>query len=744
MSPETLNLLNTQSSRPDDPELAIEMLGIEGVAYAHLHQFPDAESALAQGEKLCSTMDARSCGHIIRANGVLAVERGHLPEAQQFFQQSLSFARSHGDQFLAATALLNLGLTSLQEGHFDEAVDQTEESYLTATAIDAGDIAQTALGNLGWAYYNLGDADKALDLSLEAEKLAIGVGDVINQVAYLNNAGYVYAQKHDLASARSAYEQTLGLAHRIGSQRHVYNALRALALVSLESGDLAEARKDANEAIRIAQTDHNRMDELYPLLVTGFIAARSNSWTEAEHIFREVDQDKDGNASLRWRAQHGLARLYQDEKRFDDADREYRASLATFEAARSSLRRTDSKLPFSSNAYRIYDDYVDFLTAQGKTNGALRWADYSRARTLGDRLGLMGKQVSPRPEVFDAQAIARRAKGTLLFYWLGEKRSYLWLVTPKKTTLFPLPAGSEINAAAERYRKSLTGPLDVLAAANRDGTWLYTTLVAPAQRMLPNETRFLVIPDGSLNNLNFETLIVSEPRLHYWIEDATVSNVSSLRLLAGSTAETAGRGRLLLIGNSVAPNKEYPELPKAPAEMESVASHFQASGREVLSRDQATPAAYLSSHPEQFSYIHFVAHGTANRLNPLDSAIVLSRNGTGNDSFKLYARDIIRYRLQARLVTISACYGAGERSYSGEGLVGLSWAFLKAGAHEVVAALWEVSDTSTEQLMGEFYDELDRGTRPEAALRAAKLSLLHSSNFRKPFYWAPFQLYAGL
>jgi CHAT domain-containing protein len=117
--------------------------------------------------------------------------------------------------------------------------------------------------------------------------------------------------------------------------------------------------------------------------------------------------------------------------------------------------------------------------------------------------------------------------------------------------------------------------------------------------------------------------------------------------------------------------------------------------------------------------------------------------GAEDDSFKLYARDIIRHPLKADLVTISACYGADGRTYAGEGLVGLSWAFLRAGAHNVVAALWEVTDASTPQLMDKFYGELEKGASPDAALRAAKLSLLRDSRFHSPFYWAPFQLYAG-
>ena len=136
-----------------------------------------------------------------------------------------------------------------------------------------------------------------------------------------------------------------------------------------------------------------------------------------------------------------------------------------------------------------------------------------------------------------------------------------------------------------------------------------------------------------------------------------------------------------------------------------------------------------------------VTHGTASRAHPLDSAVILSPEG---ESSKLYARDIVKQRLAAYLVTISACNGSGIRAYSGEGLVGLSWAFLRAGAHNVIAALWDVNDTSTPQLMDKLYEELARGRDPATALRAAKLSLLHSDSvYKKPFYWAPFQLYAG-
>jgi CHAT domain-containing protein len=485
------------------------------------------------------------------------------------------------------------------------------------------------------------------------------------------------------------------------------------------------------------------------MLVQGQVAARQGDAAKARQIFQAVEQDHVCPVFLKWEAQHSLARLYENESQLNLADREYRAALATFEAARATVQHQDFQLSFLTNGARIYDDYVHFLVARGKTEDALRWADYNRARTLAEGLGLLAKGSGDHagPPALNPREISRRAKGVLLFYWLGERQSYLWAITPRKVSLLPLPPGAEIDSLVQSYRKSLNGPEDVLASS-KEGRTLYRTLVAPAKALLDTGTKVFIVPDGSLNNLNFETLVVDEPKPHYWIEDADVVNASSLRVLAASFINENSREKtlprkLLLIGDSVAPSKEYPELPRAGEQMASVARHFPTLQQQVYQRERATPAAYLTTNPEKFSHIHFVAHGTASRLSPLDSAIVLSKVAIEPSSFKLYARDIVQHPMHANLVTISACYGAGSRAYSGEGLVGLAWAFLRAGAHNVIASLWEVTDASTEQLMDRFYDELDRGASPDAALRAAKLSLLRGSAFHNPFYWAPFQLYTG-
>lgn len=733
-----------------DPETLISELSLRGVANAYIYNFPEAERILGQAAELCESNLMPSCGEMLLSRGLLASQERKSTNAASFYRQSLEFARAHHDAFLEADALLNLGDEFLSQDHYDEAIDFSESSVRIAASQQARVVELAAQENIGWARYRLGDSEGALAIFLAAEKEAAHHRDFSDHENVLTNLGYIYMDQQRLEEAQASFLQAVDLANKIDRKEDIYNALRVLARLSLQLGDLDKAEDFAEQSLRMARGIPSQQDELYPRLVLGQIAAKRKDFTTAEGTLRQVEQDKSCPIFLKWEAEHSLARLYEDEELPDRADRQYRDALATFEGARSAVRREDYQLSFLANGERLYDDYVHFLVSRQKMEDAMEWADFSRARTLAEGLGVSEikfRQTSPdsniAPPKVDAQAVARRAGGTILFYWLGEKQSYLWAATSRTTQLFTLPPRSSIEAQVRRYRAAVVGPQNVLDSGNEDGKVLYETLIAPASKLLQPNSRVFIIPDGSLANLNFETLIVPSEKPHYWIEDVVIVASSSLRILASAPAgKSAMHKDLLLIGNSIAVSNDYPELPKAADQMASVSKHFARGEQRVFQREQATPEAYLENNPAQFSNIHFVAHGIGSRLSPLDSAIVLSKeDGSGN--FKLYARDIIRHRLRADLVTVSACYGAGERHYSGEGLVGLAWAFLRAGSRNVIAALWDVEDSSTDQLMNRFYDELAKGSEPEVALRIAKISLLRSGTFRSPYYWAPFQLYRG-
>ena len=266
-------------------------------------------------------------------------------------------------------------------------------------------------------------------------------------------------------------------------------------------------------------------------------------------------------------------------------------------------------------------------------------------------------------------------------------------------------------------------------------------MIAPVAQGIPTGARVVIVPDGALTRINFESLPVPGPTRHYWIEDVEVAIAPSLGTLsADAQRRVTHKQSVLLIGDPVSSDPAFPQLKYASAEMSAVSDAF--AGRAAVYRaDQATPERYRDAGPEQFRVVHFTAHAAANAESPLDSAVILSKDGSG---YKLYARDVAEQPLSADLVTISACRSAGERTYAGEGLVGFAWAFLRAGAQRVIAGLWDVDDRSTAELMGRVYAEMAQGQSPSAALRRAKLAMIaRGGAAAKPYYWAPFQLFIG-
>lgn len=740
-SREVIRVLDPALPSSADDNDRVRRWSLLAAAEIRLRRGSDAAQNLAAADALCSSMSRPVCGHILNAHATLEARRGDNTAAYRFYLRELSVARNFQDRFDEAAALMNLAGTCLREEQYDEAIDWLTASNEIAKSLDAEDILLENTGNLGWAYYSLGDRERALTLFQDAESRSIALGDTDDTINWLTTSGFVYEDDHNWQQADASYREALQIARTISSSVEIVNCLEDLAHISIQLGRPDEADAYLRQLAPLVTASGNRLDALDVTLARGRIAAARRQDQQAEALFREVEGDPASQITMRLGAEHELARLFEAEGRIDDALKMYATALARFESARAQIKSEDSKLPYFENATPIYDDYIRLLIAQGKTENALAAADQSRARTLAQGLGLSPGHPALHAASFRPGAFAAQAGATLLYYWLGERQSWLWAITPQKTTVFALPPEAEIARRVERYRQTLLGPEDPLSAGE-DGVILYRTLIAPAHDLLTPGANVDVLCDGVLSELNFETLIVPQPSPHYWIEDANIVSAPSLLLLASAKPGESGTRSLLLIGNAVSPGPDYPELANAGLEIREIRRHFSPDDETVFEGGQANPRSYLESAPQQFAYIDFVAHGVASSADPLDSAIILSRMPGSEDSFRLHARDIMQHPIHARLVTIAACYGGGTRVYAGEGLVGLSWAFLYAGAHSVVGALWEVSDASTPLLMDAVYQGIEEGLTPRAALRRAKLSLLHGP-FPRPFFWAPFQLYTG-
>jgi CHAT domain-containing protein/Tfp pilus assembly protein PilF len=735
-SREALELLDKDfPSKLSQTPVGIRRRMIQGFANCFLPNFPEAERLLTEAAELAKDRAPELEGEIALRRGTLAFLQNDLDQAEALFRSAQSAAHQLGQSFLEANALGSMGLIETRRQHYDRAIDLYNSSLKLSRSLQARTSEAKTLGNLGWNYLRLGDYENANSALQQAEALSGELGLYKDQVIRLLNLGRLSTILSNYALADSYYSRALQAANKLHNKSLTGQALNNLAIISLLNGKLDQAEKYNREALKIRHENGDRLSELYSRLTDARIAAAQHHFVVADtYLLKKIKKTHD--PALAWDTHAELASLYVSENRLSLAEGEFRKSLGMLDQARQAILEDEYRLPFLTSAGDVYTQYIELLVSQKKIREALQVADLSRARTLLDGLEA---SVPVHPKIIPEQ-IARQTGAVVFSYWLGPQRSYLWVITSKQVEMFYLLPAKDIDAAVNAYARVLAGPHDVLLDNNSHGQALYRILVEPAQRLISPGSKVLVIPHGSLNRLNFETLIVPGENPHYWIEDALIANANSMALLERTNKSTPQMKKgLLLIGNPVALGDEFPSLAGAEKEIESIRRNFPTEDQTLITGPEATPGAYIRSRPGEYRLIHFVAHGTASRTRPLDSALILSRNG---DLYKLYARDIMHERLNADLVTIASCYGSGTKVYFGEGLVGLSWAFLRAGARHVIAAQWEANDTSTPLLMNMLYSEIKEGADPIVALHNAKLKLLHAKGvFREPFYWAPFQVY---
>jgi CHAT domain-containing protein/Tfp pilus assembly protein PilF len=739
---EALSLVEPQPpAQAQSQELVIGRKLIQTRASYTLAHLKDAERYLSGVEGLASNDNQQLLANVALTKGTLLILEKSYAAAEQELMKARTLAEKAGNRLIQAEVFGTLGFLYARQGLYDKALDQQFLSLNLSQSLGARHVEAATRLNTGWPLLELGDFVQAIAFFEAAEKLGEQTGMGRTREESLNSLGRIYFNQRKYQAAADYFTRALKVAESLHDQHSVGLYSDNLALVLLSLNRLDEADAYNQKALNIQRDIKDREEELRSLRTSASIADARKEFAKGESILVAVLRDKDTPASVLWEAEDELATLYIAIARPDKAEGEFKRALAMLNASWGKIEEEEHKLAFSSWAVDFYTDYIGFLVSQGKHERALQVAESMRARTLEEALGTRKAADSGFVSLTGIHSYLAQQQEVVLAYWLAPEKSLLWIVTPSQLKLFFLPPEQQIEEKVEEYQKdviNLGNPLK----DNPIGQELYRILIEPAQELIPRGMRVAVIPDGNLGKLNFETLIVLSGQPHYWIEDVELKDASSISLLMHTGHDYTRHHRLLAIGDPIEATPQYRRLVHAKDEMEAAGNGFSVTTKKVISGTAATPLSYTSNKPEGFDLIHFATHGSGSNTNPLDSAIILSPDPSGN--FKLYARDIIKIPLKAEVVTISACYGAGERTYSGQGLVGLAWAFLHAGAHRVIAGLWNVDDDSTPQLMSSFYAALQSGNRPSEALREAKLKMLHSGTiYRLPYYWAALQLYAG-
>ena len=726
-------LLVPLPAKPEFRQLEAQRLIQLALTDLQIGEAANAPNLLAQARSAAA--DPEVLIRLDMAEGVAALSRRQAEAARQSFSSAADRAARKGLPYWQSLALNNLCYTLKRLGRYDESVEAGRRSLTAADRLRARRLAGMAHNNLGSVYAILGDFDNAVEHERQAVATFEAIGARLNLAMALGELGLAYDGAGDFANAaasyRKAYDLSLALNRPADVARHAENL--ALTLIKAHDWNQAaawnqrfyeQARKiEANDALPYAE--RNR----------ALIAENRGDPATAARICRNLLRVGDTPLRIRWEALALLGDTAADAKDYAAANRAFEQALGIIETTRSDLLDPDYRITLLSELIPFYRDYVDVLWRQKDDARALRVVESSRARVLAERLERDVKAAPPAglPRL---ERLARDAHASILSYWLAPDRSFAWLISSGGIRRFEMPGSDAIAKLVTVYRDtvehSVRDPL-----RNATGCDLWQMLIAPVAPYLRKGERLIVIPDGALHRLNLETLIAPAPRPHYWIEDVEIAISPSLAILALPTRHgEESPASLLLIGAPDYSGTRYQALANAAREVRDIQADFSGRTNQTYLGAQATPAVYSGAEPSRFSLIHFAAHAEANEQRPLESAVILTHG-------KLYARDVASIPIHAGLVTISACSSAGTRAYAGEGLVGFAWAFLEAGARAVAAGLWDVSDSSTEELMNEFYKRMAAGADPVAAIRQAKLALLASSHFNRPYYWAPFQIYVA-
>lgn len=691
----------------------------------------DLEAAAQQAASLSL---AELSAEVALRRGSCRVAQGDTAGAETRFRELLGLARREHLALLEAQAAGSLGVLRVRTGRLDDAADWLRRSIDIGSTLQNESLLAKNLINLGWCYYKLGDFERALPLLTRAEAITARRGLAGDRLVALINLGNTRYRSGDAPGAGDEYQRALPLARDLKDEGSTAQLLGNLGQIALELGRHEEAQAPLAEALEIRERTKDQPGRLSSLVNLGHAAAARGAVGLAETYYRQVTASSETEPEQAWEAHAGLAQLFVQAGRAAQAEAQFKKAFASMEQARARLQVAEHKLSFFASLRRFHDAYVDLLIATGRPREALDVADHSRARVMSERLDqpAMGAVTARGPS-------AALGHSVVLFYWTAPRRSLLWLVTKGGVELRTLPGEDALRKHVDAHQARILRSRDPLEEQAPEAEWLYRTLIGPFEDRIPRGAHVILLPDGPLHRVDFDTLVVPGPEPHYWIEDVTLATAPSLGLLRPAPRRTGAAGGLLAIGDPISPSDEFPPLPFAARELQGIAELFPVSQRTLVSGAAAEPPAYRAAQPERFDYIHFAAHVTANPESPLDSAVILSAR---DEAYKLYARDIVGLPLRAELVTLSACRSAGSRTYAGEGLVGLAWAFMSTGAQNVVAGLWNVEDASTAELMAELYRGLTSGQSPPTALRNAKLKLMRSPGaHRKPFYWAPFVVY---
>lgn len=648
-------------------------------------------------------------------------------------------------------------------------------------------------GRLGRALVSLGrlervhgQLDKAIANYTRALALQEQVKDEAAALQSLNALATTFSRQGRHEEAKAYYEQALARARVLG-RPDLINALAGnLGGFYLIWGEYEKAASLLEPALR---------EEKQKLFISVRKRQLANAYEflgkpqEAMRLVNEAcELAKELNPEQQFHCVWTRAGLARKQGRLDQAERDLAEVRKLLEDMRAKTLPADfMRQGFGEMHQQLYGETIDLLATRDDGAAALAVSEEGRSRAFLDRLAARGGPVAQMPtatpaSVADIKALAKRLQSTWLMYWVNDRDTLVWVVTPQGDVHWQrvpvTQAKLESLVAQSVPRGTAVDGLAAVALGSRAHLrpWreLYQLLIKPVSAHLPTApgARLTIVPHGPLFRLSFAALPDEAGR--YLLERYDLHYVPAAAVLQFTSA-IPRRDALpsLLVGDPAS----LPELGWARREVNAIAKLLPGD-IDTLVGAAATEAA-VSQRLTGRRVIHFATHGVVHNDPALASYLVMqsqaeraagggtagddggssakaaAASGAGDagdaaDDGRLTADEIDGLSLDADLVVLSAC-GTALGPISGDGVQGFTRAFLSAGAGSVIATTWSVADRTSYQVMEGFYREWIGGRDKARALRESQLAMLRQLRkggvtldgvtlHESPWLWAGFVL----
>ncbi len=662
---------------------------------------------------------------------------GQPQKALQSFQKGCDLAKTINFETGILRGLYGIGNASNALGKYYEARDAYENRLLLLRKNGSPRRIALTFQTLGITYFNLGDYEKSLKNYRESFKIS---GKTIE---LFNDLGFLFIEMKNYAEAEKYFKESLQSAKENERTIDMRRSLNGLGKIESDRKNYQQALNYLKESLKFNDAGMN--EESQVLLNLGEVYLLLKDFRSAQNTFEKairLAEENDFFESL-WYGKYLLGKCLKARNKLPEALRNFEESTEIIENWLKNAEKNAALEGFFQNKVDPYRELVSLLAEKNEVEKALKYAELSKAKTLLHSIRGSGKgRLSAN--IADLNKLLPDRETALIEYVVGEEATFVFLIQKQKSGLIPQIIVKKINKSSKQIADSVLNFYKKIVSENYDfsddSQELYQTLLKPLESYLADKKKLVIVPDGVLWNLPFQTLKINSTR--YLLDKYAISYSRSLSVLltakrSAKIAEVDSGGKLLAIAN---PKNSLP-IPFAEESVKILREVYGTKNTTIFTGEIATEEN-IKSIISNFDVIHFATHGIINNESPMSSYLQLTAENSSEDG-KLEAVEIKDFALNAKLVVLAGCDTGTGKIIDGEGIIGLTWALENAGVGKIIVSRWKVKDKSTKDLMTEFhrlYSSAKNKPATEAseALRQSALTL--QKKYPHPIYWAGFAI----